>query len=297
MFRRAITSVNTMATRFVGHTRVQVAKPANIVRQSPFLTDDGMFYDMNPLSRPIVRKGWASPVSGTIVDFVKAEARDAELVTQFWLEGFRESSNVCVHLGLTYDELHEMLSNWVTEMLDTGDVILGFDGTKLACLQLMRYHYEHEYEELFAGELPGHPNPKFIIKDDYAQDITSYPLPRNSARLACFLDDLVRQTGKFLPADVKSYCVFEATYVHKTYQKDRMGSVLINLAVEATLRRNVIHGVGYCVAMGTRKIALAQQWTPLFDALYKDYKDNGKPVFYDMHDGAMGSLQTYKKLV
>uniref|UniRef100_A0A7E4VMH1 N-acetyltransferase domain-containing protein n=1 Tax=Panagrellus redivivus TaxID=6233 RepID=A0A7E4VMH1_PANRE len=287
MFRNALSSLKTASRLTHRKSKSYPTVPKD---------ENGYYYDTNPLSRAILRPKWVSPTSGRVIDFVQGELRDANLLTEFWLKGFRDTSNVVRHLGLTYPDMHDLLAPWVHEMLETGDIICGFDGTRLAGLQLMRYHHENEFEELFAGELPGHPNPKFNVKEDYAKDIAAYDLPHNSARLACFLDDLVQQTGKFLPAETESYAVFEATYVHKDYQKDRMGTALVDIAVEACLRRKMYHSVGYCVATGTRRIGMANGWSSMFEAYYKDYKENGKPVFYDLNDGAEGSLQVYKKL-
>uniref|UniRef100_A0A7E4VKV6 N-acetyltransferase domain-containing protein n=1 Tax=Panagrellus redivivus TaxID=6233 RepID=A0A7E4VKV6_PANRE len=284
------------AIRLSSSSRIVTSKPKQAYQSLP-KCDQGLFHDLNPLSRQIVRKGWVSPVSGTVVDFVKAEPRDAEMINQFWVESFVDTNNICNHLGLSYQDLYGLHKPWTEEMIEKGDIIMGFDQTKFACLQLMKYHFQPEFEELFAGELPGHPNPQYHVKHDYAEDIASYDLPHNVARLACFLDDLVRQTGKFLPVEVKDVCIFEATCVHPLYQKDRMGSVIIATAVDATLRRNVVHGLGYCVATGTRKICEKQNWKFLFEARYDDYRENGEPVFFDMKDGATGSHQFYKKFI
>uniref|UniRef100_A0A7E4UYH1 N-acetyltransferase domain-containing protein n=1 Tax=Panagrellus redivivus TaxID=6233 RepID=A0A7E4UYH1_PANRE len=274
--RRFASSIATTAPQYLGKTR-----KINRIDKCP----KGFFRDVNPLDREILLTGFKSP-SGKRINFVRAEPKDFHVVAQFWGEEFTRTNNLCKHLGVTYEEFEQLASVTVNNCLKHGDVVMAFWGDRLVSTMLCLHYKESELPQLFDNELPGHPNPVFRIKNDYAEDIAAQPFCPKLNRCVALLDTVQRQTGKFLPAGVKKVGILEAVLVHPALHRERIGAVMLDLGDKQLVKYGVNDIIGTAVATYSSRICHKMGYKTLQKFYYKDYKEGGKPVFEDLNDEA-----------
>uniref|UniRef100_A0A7E4ZTE5 N-acetyltransferase domain-containing protein n=1 Tax=Panagrellus redivivus TaxID=6233 RepID=A0A7E4ZTE5_PANRE len=235
--------------------------------------------------REVFKRNWKSP-TGKTINFVLAHPKDFDMLSQFWAEEFIRTNNMCRHLGITYPDFESMASATIDKVFKQGDALMAFWGDRLVSTFLLLYHDASEFPELFGDELPGNPNPVLRIKDDYADDIASMPFTPKVNRCAALLTTVQSQTGKFLPSGVEKLGIFEAIVVHPELQKDGIGAAITNAGEKIIEKRGVTNLIAIGVANYSTRITHKIGFETLFKFYFKDFKENGKPVFYDLFDGS-----------
>uniref|UniRef100_A0A7E4VRX7 N-acetyltransferase domain-containing protein n=1 Tax=Panagrellus redivivus TaxID=6233 RepID=A0A7E4VRX7_PANRE len=256
---------------------------------------DGFLRHSNPLSREVLRRGWKS-AKGRSVDIVRADERDRDFAGQFFGEEFSTWNNCCRHSKMTFEEFESMAAPGTDVTIAKGDLFMAFDGDKLIGTLYNSNHTEKDFEQMWHGEMPGNPNPVFRVKDDYADVIASYPYARTMNQFMGLLDILQPQTGKFLPANIKKFGITEALTIHPALHKEGVGYALIEVGDEVFKKRGVSHIGVYALAYGAQQICARLGYKTVQDLPYANFKENGKPVYENMYDGATSAKCMVKVL-
>jgi hypothetical protein len=242
---------------------------------------DGFFLDTRQKGeREVVNPAWKPKDGKNPLRIEIADKNDLDLLSNFFNHHFIEHNNLRKALGATYEEMEEFCYDRAVLALKRPLSYLVFDENKLVAAVLRTYYTPDEYYKLFNGEL-FHENPKFLIKDDYAEEIKSRGYSLNANRLAVLNDVCISQIGKFLPPDVENLGFGIAAGVHPDYMRNGLTQYLVYEAVKKSKEFKCNYGVGLAVADAAFKAGLKTFIEPLFCIHYKDFKENGKPVFSD----------------
>uniref|UniRef100_A0A7E4W290 N-acetyltransferase domain-containing protein n=1 Tax=Panagrellus redivivus TaxID=6233 RepID=A0A7E4W290_PANRE len=247
---------------------------------------EGFLHNSNPLvdGKMLIRN--LPSKTGRKLDYVIAAPKDRDLIATFSCENFPALNSCCAHTKMTYEEFECMAAPGTDLMLEKGVIFCAYDGDKLVGALYNSFNYEDKFEQMFHGEMPGMKNPKFIVKDDYAEDVKKYPFAPSMNYYMTLMDIVQPQTGKFLPAGIKAFGILELGIVHKDYQQDGIFPVFFDLAEKAFKEKGIHHVGGYCVATGTRRVLTRGGYKSLYTIPYTDFKVNGKPVYSNLKDGA-----------
>uniref|UniRef100_A0A7E4ULF3 N-acetyltransferase domain-containing protein n=1 Tax=Panagrellus redivivus TaxID=6233 RepID=A0A7E4ULF3_PANRE len=274
-------------------TATQIAKisaDAAKLKQNPLRRvekgPDGFYHHSDPLSREILLRNFTTK-KGRVVDIVRADHRDRDMVAQYFGEEFSAGSNCCRHLGMTFKDFETMAGPGTDMCLEAGEILMVFEGDKLVATLHNSNHTDKEFPQMFNNELPGHPNPTFNVKDNYADLIASYKgLSPSMDRFMALLDVVQPQTGKFLPKGVKKFGIAEAMTVHPSAISEGIGRVLMEITKENFRKLGMSHVATYTLAAAGRRNAQQVGYKSLYTLPYTDFKENGKIVYENMHDGA-----------
>uniref|UniRef100_A0A914Q0C3 Uncharacterized protein n=1 Tax=Panagrolaimus davidi TaxID=227884 RepID=A0A914Q0C3_9BILA len=165
---------------------------------------DGFFLDTRKSGeRKVVNPAWKPKDGKNPLRIEIADKNDLVLVANFFNHHFTSNNNLRKALGATYEDMEEFSYDRAELAVKKPLSLLVFDGNKLVAASLRTYYTKDEYFEIFNGEL-FHKNPKFLINDDYAEDIRSKGYSLNASRIAVLNEACISQIGKFLPSDVEN---------------------------------------------------------------------------------------------
>uniref|UniRef100_A0A914P4K1 N-acetyltransferase domain-containing protein n=1 Tax=Panagrolaimus davidi TaxID=227884 RepID=A0A914P4K1_9BILA len=192
------------------------------------LLHDGFFLNTRKSGeRKVVNPAWKPKDGKNPLRIEIAEKKDLELVANFFNHHFTSNNNLRKALGATYEDMEEFSYDRAELAVKKPRSYLVFDGNKLVAASLRTYYTKDEYFKIFNGEL-FHQNPKFLIKDDYAEDIRSKGYGLNASRIAVLNEACISQIGKFLPSDVENLDFEIATGVHPDYTRNGLTQYLIH---------------------------------------------------------------------
>uniref|UniRef100_A0A7E4V6M2 N-acetyltransferase domain-containing protein n=1 Tax=Panagrellus redivivus TaxID=6233 RepID=A0A7E4V6M2_PANRE len=269
---------------------IQKAKASADVNYNPIKRvpkcDDGFYRKANPLVDGTVLLRKFKSKTGREIDYVLATPEDRNLVATFSSEIYAKYNSCCAHYKVKPEELDGLNAPATDQMLENGKIYCAYDGDKLIGCSYNSFNYEDKFEEMFNGEMPGMKDPKFIVKEDYAEEFNNQPFTPGVNYYLTMLDIVQPQTGKFLPAGIKGFGVMEGAMIHSEYQKEGIFQPMFDFAETAFKEAGIYHLAGYCIATGTRKILSRGGFETIYILNYDDFKVNGKPVYSNLSDGA-----------
>uniref|UniRef100_A0A914YU17 N-acetyltransferase domain-containing protein n=1 Tax=Panagrolaimus superbus TaxID=310955 RepID=A0A914YU17_9BILA len=243
--------------------------------------------------RQIIEDGYIPKGANFSIRFELLDENDYEFMTQYVTEHFVKESNVCRHLQLKGDELIELIQQQVIQWISCKNSVLVKHDEKIIGTALGSLHTREEFNDLFRGEL-FHDNPKFVIKKDYAEDIRNGPFKsHNLNRLGVLLEELMWQTGKFLPKDIQKLAMHELAAIHPKYSRYGLATKGAETLQKIMVKQGCTHEVGYSVALGTYKMSKKFGHHTLYSLPYDQFLENGKPVFHNLFDNAIAGYATF----
>uniref|UniRef100_A0AC34GXP8 N-acetyltransferase domain-containing protein n=1 Tax=Panagrolaimus sp. ES5 TaxID=591445 RepID=A0AC34GXP8_9BILA len=262
------------------------------------LPRSGTFILDHRRDRQIIEDGYIPEGADFEIRYELLDENDYEFMTQFVTEHFVNESNVCKHLQLKGEELIELIQQQVIQWISCKNSVLVKHEEKIIGTALGSLHSREEFKDLYRGEL-FHENPQFVIKKDYGEDIRNGPFKsHNLNRLGILLDELIWQTGKFLPKDIGKLALHELAAIHPSYTRYGLATKGAETLQKIMVEQGCTHEAGYSVATGTRKMSLKFGHHTLFSIPYDQYLEDGQPVFQNLCDGATAayaSFLDYKK--
>uniref|UniRef100_A0A914PKN5 N-acetyltransferase domain-containing protein n=1 Tax=Panagrolaimus davidi TaxID=227884 RepID=A0A914PKN5_9BILA len=231
--------------------------------------------------RKVVNPAWKPKDGKNPLRIEIADMNDLELVANFFNHHFIKNNNLRKALGATYEEMEEFSYDRAALGLGNPQSHIVFDGNKLVAVVLRKLYTPEEYYKLFNGEL-FHKNPKFLNKENYAEDIKARGFSQNASRIAVINEACISQAGKSLPPNVENLRFAIAAGVHPNYTRNGLSQYLTYEAVKTLKYFKCNYSMSIAVADASFEVAKKIGMKPLFCFPYKDYKENGKPVFKDI---------------
>uniref|UniRef100_A0AC35FTM6 N-acetyltransferase domain-containing protein n=1 Tax=Panagrolaimus sp. PS1159 TaxID=55785 RepID=A0AC35FTM6_9BILA len=245
---------------------------------------DGFFLDTRQKGeRKIVNSGWIPKDGKNPLRIEIADKNDLVLVANFFNHHFIKNNNLRKILGATYEDMEQFSYDRAALALKKPQSYLVFDKNKLVAAVLRTFYTRDEFCKIFNGEL-SHTNPSFLIKDDYAEDIRAKGYSLNASRIAVLNEACFSQIGKFLPPDVGILEFGIAVGVHPNYMRNGLNQYLIYESLKSSIDLKCNYRVGIAVSTAGYEVAKKTGMKELFCLPYKDFKENGIPIFGDIPD-------------
>uniref|UniRef100_A0AC34RAX3 Uncharacterized protein n=1 Tax=Panagrolaimus sp. JU765 TaxID=591449 RepID=A0AC34RAX3_9BILA len=168
-----------------------------------------------------------------------ADQKDTLLMTQFLNEHFCKFVSAALAIKIKYEELYPITYRIVKGSVRYPMCPLVFYDGKLVAAYAITYYDEtniSKYFPLIKERL--NPDAKFIIKEDYADDVKNGPLStENGNKVFVFLDEMVRQGSKFLPDDCNRIAFAEASAVHHSIKGSRVYNYMFDVIYDLAAKR------------------------------------------------------------
>uniref|UniRef100_A0A914R7K0 Uncharacterized protein n=1 Tax=Panagrolaimus davidi TaxID=227884 RepID=A0A914R7K0_9BILA len=130
---------------------------------------EGFFLDTRQKGeREVVNPAWKPKDGKNPLRIEIADKKDLALVANFYNHHFTSNNNLRKALGATYEDMEEFSYDRAELAVKKPRSYLVFDENKFVAACLRTYYTKDEYFKIFNEEL-FHKNPKFLIKDDYAE--------------------------------------------------------------------------------------------------------------------------------
>uniref|UniRef100_A0AC35FQC1 Uncharacterized protein n=1 Tax=Panagrolaimus sp. PS1159 TaxID=55785 RepID=A0AC35FQC1_9BILA len=123
------------------------------------------------------------------------------------------------YLNIKGEELIKRWEPLIAKYILSETSIIIKDGEKIVGTGFGNVHNRKDFDRIFRGQL-FHENPKFIIKDDYSEDIKNGPYKSlNLNRAVILLNELEWQIGKFLPKNTERIGCSELISIDPNYMR------------------------------------------------------------------------------
>uniref|UniRef100_A0A914YYR1 Uncharacterized protein n=1 Tax=Panagrolaimus superbus TaxID=310955 RepID=A0A914YYR1_9BILA len=264
---------------------------ASKVVYKPVPRSGGYMID-NRRDRKIIEDEYKPKKANCKLRFELMDENDIEFMIQIATEHFVRESNLMRHLQIKCEELIERWAPLIAKYILSETSVIIKDGDKIVGTGFGNVHDRKDFDRIFRGQL-FHDNPKFVIKDDYAEDINNGPYKsRNFNRVVVLFDELEWQTGKFLPKNTEKIGCSELISVDPNYMRLNLASKIALVNRELFQSKGCTHEHAIPVATGTWKAGQKLGHRTLFSLPYNQFLDNGKPVFENLHDNAIAAHST-----
>uniref|UniRef100_A0A914P489 Uncharacterized protein n=1 Tax=Panagrolaimus davidi TaxID=227884 RepID=A0A914P489_9BILA len=161
--------------------------------------------------RVVINPDWKSKNGKHLIRVEIIDEKDLDLIGNFY-----NYNNYLNLINVKPEETEKFAFDAVKKCLFQPLSFAAFDGEKLVGIQLNRFHIPSEFPQIFDGFNEN--NPKFIIKEDYSNEIQNAPYTFEANKIYVNLEECFRQTGKFLPKEIKNLGVIKSIGIHPNYR-------------------------------------------------------------------------------
>uniref|UniRef100_A0A914QW81 N-acetyltransferase domain-containing protein n=1 Tax=Panagrolaimus davidi TaxID=227884 RepID=A0A914QW81_9BILA len=191
-------------------------------------------------------------------------------------------------LDAKYENTKELIFDAIKIPMKQPLSYAAFDENQLVGIHLNRLHPKSQFSELFEGKLY-YKNAKLYIKENYAEDIANGPYNnQNANRISVLLNECLKQTGKFLPEDIKNLGYMKVTVIDPKYMGNGLFQYFFTESFKTFKEKDCNYFIAFCLANASAKMCEKMGMWSAFCFQYSEFKENGTPVFQNLCDGAIG---------
>ncbi|CAJ0599819.1 unnamed protein product [Cylicocyclus nassatus] len=221
--------------------------------------------------------------------YVPATKDHADKILDFLINQFGKYEPINASTKATKDDLIDLFRDtahhgYTNDKYST----LVYDGNRLIAMCLCSLCSTETMDAPFPAQID-------VKNHDFAEDIVKGPYKQHKANqiiiFVRFLEDTLSQMlskHKFMKMDI--LCV------HKDYMGQGLGKELNRWAMQNAQAEGCEYIATAATAAASQAIFAKSGWKILYEVPYASYRENGNPVFQNLHDGCQSAKVVAAKL-